>query len=129
MAVDLLLKAVDANHDDPIKDLIGCYKRGDIVAVEEGGFLWGSEEDKPPANGGKFVIVTITDKTKAQALKYIENAFNSELTVIRRRLFRLIVSELPLSVRNQLNTTGRYSATWVQVRNFIENKLSLVRET
>lgn len=34
---EFLIKAINANHSNPIKDASGCYKRGDIVEVYEDG--------------------------------------------------------------------------------------------
>jgi hypothetical protein len=51
---EFLVKAIDATHADPVKDLRGCYKRGDIVDVREDGFGWGLEEGPP-----KFFIVKV----------------------------------------------------------------------
>lgn len=58
--MDLLIKAVDADaHADTLKDLRGRYRRGYVVIVKPTGWSWGREETKPPAEGGKFVIVRL----------------------------------------------------------------------
>ena len=57
--MDLLIKAVDATNADTLKNLRGCYKRGQLVLIKPTGHEWGREEAKPPAEGGKFVIVRL----------------------------------------------------------------------
>jgi len=51
---EILVKAIDATHVDPIKDRQGCYKCGDPVVVFDDGHAWGNEECPP-----KFVIVKV----------------------------------------------------------------------
>ena len=56
---ELLVKAVDANHPDPVINLAGCYKRGDVVAIRENGFQWGSGE----LDTNMFSIISMPDKS------------------------------------------------------------------
>lgn len=56
---DLLIRARDNTHPDPVKDFRGSYKRGDIVVIKPSGWHWGSEETKAPKDGGGFVIVRL----------------------------------------------------------------------
>jgi hypothetical protein len=51
---EIIVKAVDVTHSDPVKDRRGCYKRGYPVAVYPDGTRWGNEERLP-----KFVIIKI----------------------------------------------------------------------
>lgn len=44
---ELLIKAIDANHTDPVKDQRGCYKHGDPVLVMPDGHTWGRCEGFP----------------------------------------------------------------------------------
>jgi len=41
---ELLVKAIDANHPDPVIDLAGSYKRGDVVVIMPDGHTWGTGE-------------------------------------------------------------------------------------
>jgi hypothetical protein len=133
---EFLIKAVNATHADPLKDQRGCYKRGDIVMVQENGFEWGSLEALPPAQGGKFVVVRISDVTVEQVKTFVQNKLAgvpnadismSELDVearpTRRRRFHLTVDSLPVGVRNTLNTTGFYETTWAAVKAFLQDKV------
>lgn len=63
---ELLIKAVDATHPDPVKDLRGCYKKGDVVVIKPDGWSWGKEELKKE----KFYILRIPDK-KPEELEYL----------------------------------------------------------
>lgn len=42
----ILVKAINAHHDDPEKDR-GCYKRGDPVVVMPDDHVWGNAEQPP----------------------------------------------------------------------------------
>jgi len=44
---ELLIKARDAYHRDPIKDRRGCYKRGDPVWAVRDGWSWGRLDTIP----------------------------------------------------------------------------------
>lgn len=123
---ELLIKAIDATHSDPTKDA-ACYKRGDIVLVRPDGMTWGNKEVIPPADGGKFVVVKITDVTPRQIKDWIKNNWDADIEgfdVIggRRRRVRIDVHLLPVGVRNTLNTTGTYSTTWAAIRQYVRNK-------
>lgn len=129
---EILFKAVDATNPDGTKDVRGCYKRGDPVLVRDDGWPWGAKELLPPAQGGKFVRVRITDRTAAQIATAVQNRWGVDIdspetsagALVRRRLLRLRVDDLPAGVRNQLNTTGLYETDFATARNFIRNKLT-----
>lgn len=124
---ELLIKAVDATHDDPEKDQRGCYKRGDIVVVRPDGWGWGTQEVIPPASGGLFVVVKITDVTPAQIRRWVKNNWSDDIegnSDTRRRRVRIDVHLLPVGVRNTLNNTGTYSTTWSAIRQYVRNKLT-----
>lgn len=134
MAVDVLIRAVSTTSDDPTKNVAGCHKIGDPVDIGPVGFFAGVEELKTPQAGGRFFILTISDVSEEQARRFIEaheeiiNFATLETRIHIARRYRLVLSELPAGVRSQINTTGRYTATWAQVRSFIENKVTLARE-
>jgi hypothetical protein len=133
---ELLVKAVNATHSDPTKDARGCYKRGDVIGVAPDGWSWGTLEKLPPAQGGKFVVVKITDVTRAQVINWVRNnwGFNTDnpapnLISIARRRLQLAVDLMPNNVRNTLNTTGTFSTTWAAVRQYVTNKLTQATAT
>lgn len=64
---EFLVKAIDATHKDPVKDVRGCYKRGDIVDVRPDGFEWGKEEAPP-----KFTIVKCPGMAVADVISYMQ---------------------------------------------------------
>ena len=57
MPAELLVKACDSVHQDEVKDLQGCYKKGYVVVVKPSGWKWGKEE----LNKEKFYIVRVKD--------------------------------------------------------------------
>lgn len=128
---ELLFKAIDASNADPAKDARGCYKRGDFVLVRDDGWGWGLEETKPPASGGKFVIIKITDVTAEQVTAYVQRKWAMQPEdpqkdadgnpIVRRRL-SIPIAALPASVRSTLNQTGTYSTTWSAIRQYVTDK-------
>lgn len=127
---EILIKAVNRTHEDSGKDKRGCYKRGDPVVVMPDGHVWGALELKPPATGGKFVVLKIPGVSVAATKKYIDREVSvvDENVILTRRLWRIVVDELPSGVRNTLNTTGEYTVTWNTIRHYIENKVTFGRE-
>lgn len=129
---ELLFKAVDAIHGDPVKDARGCYKRGDLVLVRDDGWGWGSDETKPPASGGKFVVIKIAGVSAAQVAAYVQRKWSMQpdgpqyeadgvTRKVRRRL-SIPLAALPAGVRSQLNQTGTYSTTWAAIRQYLTDK-------
>lgn len=122
---ELLIKAIDATHPDPEIDKAGCYKAGDVVVVMEDGHEWGRKEGLP-----NFVVLKIPG-ADPERIRDLVNPQKEDDTgavqldedqrprIFRRRKWRLLVSNLPLTVRQQLMTTGEFTATPAQVRNFI----------
>lgn len=119
---EFLIKAVDATQSDPTKDAAGCYKRGDIVVVKPDGWEWGAEERLP-----RFVQVKVSGLSVARALKLISPAIDGGGLMIRRRLYQVVLSELPAGVRTQLATTGRYETTLAAVESFVRDKIADTR--
>ena len=125
---EILIKAVDAAHDDPEKDKQGCYKRGDPVVVMDDGHEWGKEERLP-----KFVVVKIPGLSVAKAKKYIQPILGipdaeGERPMIRRRLFRILLDDVPNLIKQKLRDTGEVTVTMTQIKNYIQNKDTLATE-
>jgi len=55
MSTELLVKACDTVHQNEVKDLRGCYKKGYVVVVKPAGHKWGKEE----LNRNKFYIIRV----------------------------------------------------------------------
>lgn len=64
---EILIKAIDATHSDPIKDKRGCYKIGMPVVVMDDNHVWGNAEKWPT-----FFVLKIPMVTKDKVLKYID---------------------------------------------------------
>lgn len=118
---EILIKAIDTSHVDPLKDRIGCYKRGDIVGVEEDGYEWGACERLP-----KFYLVKIPGLSVVIARKYERMEMESDdpdnKTVYRRRKFHIPVDAVPAGIRNTLQTTGQVTVTVNQISLYLINK-------
>lgn len=123
---EFLIKVSDNMHNDPVKSLRGCYKRGDIVVVMPDGHAWGKEEGLP-----LFYIV----KVPGLSVALVRNLLAGEPDfldptgkgIIKRRAWTLNLSLVPAPVLNTLNTTGIYTTTLTAVRNFIRHKSTGLR--
>ena len=111
----LIVRNNSEGEDDGMR-----WMRGDIVLVRGLDQTWGLKED--PDTSDNFVIVTVTDVTVEQARYWLEaHDVDEEHNIIRLRLRRMIWANLPDAVKLQLATTGRYTTTWVAIRQFIRN--------
>lgn len=116
---EVLIKAISASHSDPVKDLRGCYKRGDIVVIMPDGHSWGAMEGLP-----NFVVVKIPGVSHTAAQKYLAGT-EGQL----RRNFHIRVDDVPNAIRQELRDTGETTVSWQQVRGFIRNKVTGLDET
>jgi hypothetical protein len=148
---EILVKAVDATHPDPVKDQRGCYKRGMFVAVKPDGWEWGALERLP-----QFAIIKIPTIPVATVEKYMASVsetvwvempldFNPaggewKERVTRRRRWQLRWADLPAAARNKLQDTGQlvikagsyggaYDYTWPQVRGYLRDLVTGLDET
>lgn len=120
-----LIKDRDSSNPDPLVDA-GCYKLGDIVEIYE--------DDKPliipPAE--PFYLIKIAGITKAQAEKYVYPEVDEtnpiKPTILRRRLYKLSFDLIPNQVKNQIRNNRYYETTWAQVKQYIQNKVTLTTE-
>lgn len=130
---ELLIKAIDATHSNPDKDAKGCYKRGDIVLIRPNGHTWGSKELKAPADGGKFIVLKITDVTPAQVRNWVHNNWQTNVEDSdpegRRRRVHINIATIPAAVRSIMNTTGEYTTTWAAIRQYVRNKKTAATAT
>lgn len=127
----LLIKATSATHllaTDPDKDARGCYKRGDIVDVyrddqHDGDLV--AHPIQPP-----FVLVRITDVTRAQAVRLMQPQTTDALvdgrvvrTVVRKRRHALELDNIPPGpIRNRIGNDRYIEVTWAQIRDYLRNK-------
>ena len=140
---EIIVKAVDATHADPVKDRRGCYKCGYPVAVYPDGTRWGAEERLP-----KFVTIKIpgVSMDHPTLLKYVQSQLadtpdaSGQYPVYRRRLWQIRWADLPLAARNKLASTGElvikvgtyagaYDYTWTQIKAYFRNLRTGLDET
>jgi len=137
----ILVKAIDATHADPVKDRRGCYKRGMPVVVMPDSHTWGREEGLPT-----FVIIKIPGVSVEKVRKYIEpqreDVANEDgiYPTYRRRLWKFRFDDMPTAALKKLRDNGEltikvgdyagdYDYTWKQVRNYIRNLKTNTDET
>jgi len=132
---EILVKAIDATHNDPDKDRRGCYKRGMPVVVMNDGHEWGLEERLP-----KFVIIKFPMIPKDKVMKYIDPEpgldTDGNITIDRRRMWQIRWTDLPLAAKNKIQSageltikatpsyTGNYDYTWIQIKTYFRNLLT-----
>lgn len=126
---ELLIKAVDATHADPEKDVRGCYKRGDIVLAMPDGHEWGAKEGLPT-----FVIVKVPGLNHTKVQAYLDSAYDYDAELddavpVVRRKFRIRVDEIPNAIKRELRDTGSVTVPWTTLRNYLRNKLTDSDET
>jgi hypothetical protein len=125
---ELLIKARDASHDDPETDRRGCYKRGDVVTVQDDGHPWGRKEGLP-----NFIILRIPGAARALAERLADEQDDDDSGTLlqdadgmrgrhRRRRWRIDIDDLPAAVRTALMTTGAAPITRVQIRTRLKRK-------
>ena len=137
----ILVKAIDATHADPVKDRRGCYKRGMPVVVMPDTHTWGREECLP-----KFVIIKIPGVSVDRVMKYLkqerEDTADAEgfYPIYRRRLWKFRFDDMPAAALKKLRDNGeliikvgdyadKYDYTWTQVRSYLRNLKTNTDET
>lgn len=121
----LLIKALGKNHIDPIIDLRGMYKRGDVVDVHPPAWIPGNKEVLPD-----FFRLLVNDKPVPFLAKYFLSdtdpptnpTIDPTPIIIRRRRYRIEIASLPPPVRNALNNQGEANINWLALRNNIIDK-------
>lgn len=121
---ELLIRAANnaTAHTNATLELSGAYKRGDIVVVKPDGWLWGSAEGPPV-----FVKVKIPGLAVNTAESWIARQVSDvdPTITIKRRLWGVKVESIPIGIRNELLANGEVTVTLTQIRNYIENKITL----
>ncbi len=137
---EMLIKATDATHHDPLVDACGCYKRGMPVVVMEDGHEWGSEEGPP-----KFYVIKFPGVSAESLRKYIAPWLNTDqsgkIVGVKRREWQFQLNELDPSVLQILESTGSLSVqtsqalrgsfdlAWNQFRSICHNHKTNLRES
>ena len=117
---EILIKAVDATHADPIKDQRGCYKRGMPVCVMPDGHTWGAAERLPA-----FVVLKLPGITVERVQAFLHPLVDAEGEVVRRRLWQIAWADLPPAARTKILASGALTIgqggdyTWSQFRNYL----------
>ncbi len=91
---EMLVRVVDKVNDDPYLD-VQCTKRGDVIAIQPDGWVWGREELRNP----DWRIVKVPGVSVTQAAAFLGPELNTDPAnpsrMLRRRAFRLDVDALP----------------------------------
>ena len=97
--------------------------RGDIVDISAEAF-GGTQmcDSKPPAAGGYYACVEITDKDEAHARNYLKSKVDANLVDVQESRFIVDVDALPAAIKDTLWNTGTLSRTWSQIKPFVIDK-------
>lgn len=127
---ELLFAAVGRTNPnlDSDTDQAANPKRGDLIDVQDNGFNWGKDELLPPAQGGLFCRVIISDVTRAQVFNFAQNKWGRLPLPLKTSTyaswFGIKIGTLPNSVLNQLNNNGVYTNDWATIRQYVKDKIS-----
>jgi len=125
MAV-LLIMGENHTHADPDVDAAGCYKIGDIVTVNEDTAHDGDIVRNPIAPG--CYVMKIVGVTRSQVEKYVQSHVDDTAprhpTVLRRRLYRVRVADVPQAIKTVLQRDRYIELTWAQIRGYVRNKVT-----
>lgn len=77
-----------------------AYRRGDIVTIQADGHEWGRLEGLPD-----FYLLKVPGVSVTRLERYVAD-WTDTLNLGPRRLWRLVVDEIPAAIRNKLLTTG-----------------------
>lgn len=100
----------------------GGYKRGDIIQVLP--FDW------PYAAGdkaGHWVVRVTGTPVPADVEQFMQNHLtdpNDSSTEDMRRVWRVLVDNVPAQIRNAMLANGEVTVTLAQIRNFIQNQVT-----
>lgn len=120
---EFLFKRRNNSNPDPVIDR-GCYKRGDLVAIQPNGWPWGKEEHPSTSSDPNFFLVKVPDinlsETRITEFLALDEALDGSL--LSRALWRAEIDTIPPAIRNQLVNTGMVTVTWAQIKAYIRNK-------
>lgn len=111
------------------------YGKGDPIVVKPNGWVWGTSEgpNEPPAVGGRFAVLQITDCSVEKVANFMERliypatiaddsfgAPDVEDRIVQRwrRQVRLAWNEVPIAKRDNLFNDGWATTTLDAVRPF-----------
>ena len=112
---EFVIKRIDATNADPEKDIRGCYKRGDIIAVMEDGLA-----DTMP----HLTVIKVPMLDISTARMYMDSIKDAEGNVLCRRKYRI-----PPNIMNTWfhdDTDTQYTITqaqWDAWKSNIEEKI------
>jgi hypothetical protein len=133
---DLIIKARAGTGSERGDGTEMVSRRGDLVAIRPTGSIYGAREVLPPNQGGGYVRITLLrddgvtpvwslgDPMPPRLADFIgpeADAFVPS-TIVRKFAHRVVVDDLPTTVRNQLARDGQRSLKWTAVRDFLARK-------
>jgi hypothetical protein len=142
-AGELLLRAVDKTHTDPIENVRGVGKRGFPIVCQPDGHVWGDQETWP-----NYVYIKVPLISCSKMEKYLQIYYdwdnpdvNGRFPIKMPRLWKLRWADLPQGAKDKfLNNhqliikaaaayTGSYDYTWNQIKTYIRNQYTNLDET
>lgn len=132
MAGILWIMTRNNSNPDQSKDDRACYKRGDILRVFPGEWITQESIEQNPINA-PFLAVKVTDRDPEFLETFLARDTSFDvggprgLIPAKRKLFRVLVDNAP-AVAAKIGTDRYIEVTWAQLRNFVQNKVTLVTQ-
>lgn len=96
------------------------YLKGDPVECRDDGFQWGTDMEY-------FGVLKIPGLSCSIIKKYMTSEYEDDnKTIKRRRIWRFLIDSVPTAVKQEFMQNREYTATIAQVKNFIQNKITLL---
>lgn len=126
----ILIKDSDATHPDPVKNVRGCYKQGDIVDVYDDARHDGDLVANPVMP--PFWLVRLVGASVADVRPYLTEEWTDVITPdgfvrrpLRKRAWGLDGARVPPSVVNRLNRDRFVEVDWATAQAWLARKAPL----
>lgn len=121
---ELLIMTKDNLNPDPALR----YYKGDIVEVQEDGFIWGTDMEY-------FGVLKIPGLSVDKVRKYMSPEFElntdtGEFTKMKkRRIWNLLIDNVPTDIKQEFVQNREITLTATKVKNYIQNKITLLSDS
>jgi hypothetical protein len=112
----------DRTSTDPVKNLRGCYKNGDVIDVLPATKHNGNLATNPIA--APFWLIRVVGIPRAVADKYRGPGADAQGVVNRRRLHGIVFANLPAAIQSALTNTRYAVVPWEDLRLTMRNKVT-----
>lgn len=94
---EILIRVIDKTHPDPVEDVL-CTKRGDVLAVQEDGWLWGTGDQSNP----DWRIIKLPNIGVELFYDMLQRDEDANGVMLRKRKRFLNINSLPNQAKNKI---------------------------